>query len=267
MKKYLLSAILFLSFAGGVHANTVTRHYSISSACFVPMWDTQTYRRCDFQLYATNFVNDNWFGQCVHLPDSVKVTEFTAYVLDNQDPLDIQCDLHRAPLNDMAHQIMAIVNSSGDSSTVQTLTDTTIDYDIIDNSTYRYTVHVSLPSGDINHKFLSMRLKYETTTSGKEESKAVVPQRFSISQNRPNPSSGVTHIAYQLPKKSKVSLKVYDSSGRIVRTLVDGEQDAGHYTSTWYGKDNIAQMVPNGNYFYRLNIDGKAVTKKAILLK
>ncbi len=90
----------------------------------------------------------------------------------------------------------------------------------------------------------------------KEESKGNVPQKFGMSQNRPNPSSGVTNIAYQIPKKSKVSLKVYDSSGCIVRTLIDSEQDAGHYTSTWYGKDNSIQSVPNGNYFYRLNCPG-----------
>ena len=263
MKKYLLSIALLLLVAGGVHADT--KYHSISTAAFGPAHDTQSYWRGWKWFYATNVIGANEFYAPVCLPDSVKIVEFKAYVYDAHGSLDIYASMDAVRLDTIgAANVIAAVVSSG-ASGIQGLTDNTIDH-IVDNATYKYDIGILLPSGDSTNKFLGVSIKYETTF-GKEESKAVVPQRFDISQNRPNPSSGVTHITYQLPNKSKVSLKVYDSSGRIVRTLVDGEQDAGHYTSTWYGKDNSTQTVPNGNYFYRLNIDGKAVTKKAILLK
>lgn len=270
MKKYLLSIALFLLVAGGVHASTITRYYSISAVGYTPRFSSQTYEKFGSELYPTNTSGGAGravFCVPVYLLDSAKVTEFKAWVYDSDNTWDVKVRIERTPHdNYLSSESMAIIASSGTSGE-QEFTNNTIAHSVIDNATYNYWSYVELPSGSESNRLRSIRIKYETTTSGKEESKAVVPQRFDISQNRPNPSSGVTHIAYQLPKKSKVSLKVYDSSGRIVRTLVDGEQDAGHYTSTWYGKDNIAQMVPNGNYFYRLNIDGKAVTKKAIVLK
>lgn len=269
MKKYLLSTALFLLVAGAVHASTITKYYSIGAIAFLERWGTQDFERNDNELYARNIVwpSGAEFKAPVCLPDSAKVTEVKAWVHDADDTLDVNFELCRAQLDyTPGSETMALLKSSG-ASGEQELIDGTIDYSVINNATYLYLVKVNLRVPNSNQIFRCVRIKYEITTFGKEESKAVVPQRFSISQNRPNPSSGVTDIAYQLSKKSKVSLKVYDSSGRIVRTLVDGEQDAGHYTSTWYGKDNSTQTVPNGNYFYRLNIDGKAVTKKAILLK
>lgn len=73
------------------------------------------------------------------------------------------------------------------------------------------------------------------------------PAGFVLTQNYPNPFNPTTTINYNLAVASRVSLKVYDSAGREVATLVDREQDAGGYRVEFKG-DNLG----SGVYFYRL---------------
>lgn len=97
---------------------------------------------------------------------------------------------------------------------------------------------------------------------------------FSL-QNSPNPFTSETKISYQLPVSGKVSLKVYDIAGRIVRTLVDEHQEAGSRSVRWDRRDDSGKEVANGVYFCHLNArqtDGGQVgslhqTKRMILLK
>jgi hypothetical protein len=93
------------------------------------------------------------------------------------------------------------------------------------------------------------------------------PRSFQLSQNSPNPFNERTIISYQLPLESQVSLKVYDLTGRLVRTLRDSEEPAGFYTVAWDRKDESGRAVANGIYFYRLETPGFEATKKMILLK
>jgi hypothetical protein len=92
------------------------------------------------------------------------------------------------------------------------------------------------------------------------------PDKFSIEQNYPNPFNPTTVIRYQLPMKSKVSLRIYDLLGSDIATLVNEEQSAGWKEVQWNAKD-----VSSGIYFYRIDVNNneKTVTemKKCILLK
>jgi hypothetical protein len=74
-----------------------------------------------------------------------------------------------------------------------------------------------------------------------------LPATFAASQNYPNPFNPSTTIGYDLPKSAYVSLKIYNSLGQIVASLVDGHQGAGSYQVRWDALD-----VPSGVYFYRL---------------
>ena len=65
--------------------------------------------------------------------------------------------------------------------------------------------------------------------------------------NYPNPFNAETNISYSLAEDGNVSLKVYDISGRLVTTLVDGHMDAGEYMVAW-----DASNVSSGVYFYKL---------------
>ncbi|MBI3765159.1 MAG: S8 family peptidase, partial [Ignavibacteriales bacterium] len=89
-----------------------------------------------------------------------------------------------------------------------------------------------------------------------------VPTVYSLSQNYPNPFNPSTHIRYELPKTSVVSLKVFDVLGREVGTLVNGEQTAGRYTVPFDGS-----RLASGLYFYRLVAGEYTAMKKLMLIK
>lgn len=87
-------------------------------------------------------------------------------------------------------------------------------------------------------------------------------KEFILKQNYPNPFNPLTTIAYELPKQSKVLIRVFDALGRIIKTLVNGSQTAGKYEIVWDAADN-----PSGIYFYKLESEGVSETKKMILVK
>jgi hypothetical protein len=91
--------------------------------------------------------------------------------------------------------------------------------------------------------------------------------RFALEQNYPNPFNPSTQIRYEMPKSSRVSLKVYDQRGRLVRTLVEGEQGPGRKTVTWDGRAGNGARVASGIYFYRLQVGETIAQRKMTLLK
>ena len=88
-----------------------------------------------------------------------------------------------------------------------------------------------------------------------------------LGQNYPNPFNPTTTIKFSLPRGGHTTLKVYDVSGRLVRTLVDGPRQAGAQTMDWDGTDNAGQRVASGVYFYRLTFGSFVQNKKMTLLK
>jgi len=100
-----------------------------------------------------------------------------------------------------------------------------------------------------------------------EETTTPAPMVYFLSQNVPNPVTSITTISYTLPRTSRVSLKVYDVTGRLVKTLVDAKREAGTHTLVWNLKDAFDTRVTSGVYFYRLTGDNFTSTRKAIILK
>ncbi len=90
---------------------------------------------------------------------------------------------------------------------------------------------------------------------------------FGLSQNYPNPTRGETVIRYSIPRRSNVSLKIYDICGRLIKTLVDGRRNAGYYRVRWDGKDNGGRNVATGVYFTRLEAGENSASRKLVILK
>ncbi len=90
---------------------------------------------------------------------------------------------------------------------------------------------------------------------------------IALHQNRPNPFDLSTSISYELPRTTRVSLKLYDKAGRLVRTLVDGVEGAGLKRVVWNGKDQYGKDVANGVYFYTLESEEKTLTKKLVFVR
>lgn len=80
----------------------------------------------------------------------------------------------------------------------------------------------------------------------------LVPERFALSQNFPNPFNPETTIRFDLPVESQVRLELFDVLGQRVRTLVAGQLSAGGQRVVWDGRDEDGLAVGNGVYFYRL---------------
>ncbi len=83
----------------------------------------------------------------------------------------------------------------------------------------------------------------------------------------PNPFNPSATITYSLASMGQVTLRIYDPSGRLVATLVDGVKDAGSYAANWNGRDGNGIEAASGVYFVRLQTGGEALTRKAVLLK
>jgi len=88
-----------------------------------------------------------------------------------------------------------------------------------------------------------------------------------LHQNVPNPFNPVTSISYELNSEGPVQLQVYDLKGRLIRTLVDGDQDAGRHEKLWDGRSRDGQTAPAGVYFYRLRSSESIETRRMTLVK
>ncbi|MBS1515605.1 MAG: T9SS type A sorting domain-containing protein [Bacteroidetes bacterium] len=91
---------------------------------------------------------------------------------------------------------------------------------------------------------------------------SAVPENYSLMQNYPNPFNPVTKINFSIPKSGNAVLKVFNSSGMEVETLVNQNLTAGTY-SVDFGNSNLA----SGIYFYTLSAGGFKETKKMMLVK
>jgi photosystem II stability/assembly factor-like uncharacterized protein len=100
-----------------------------------------------------------------------------------------------------------------------------------------------------------------TGTAGIEQTGNTV-NGFTLMQNYPNPFNPTTGIAFSLPSKSFVSLKIFDVIGREIATVVSEELPAGDYSRQWN-----ATNLPSGIYFYRLQAGTFTETRKLVLLR
>jgi hypothetical protein len=85
----------------------------------------------------------------------------------------------------------------------------------------------------------------------------------------PNPFNPTTTIRYSIASAARVSLKIYNAAGQLVRTLVDEEQApaAEGLSATWDGMNDHGLPSASGVYFYKLATKGFSDTKKMVLLK
>ena len=95
-----------------------------------------------------------------------------------------------------------------------------------------------------------------------------IPTTFELGQNYPNPFNPSTTIDFTIPADMKISLTVFDITGRQIRTLVSGQFiTQGYHSILWDGKDANGSEVSAGLYIYTLNGNGFNDTKKMVMLK
>ncbi len=107
----------------------------------------------------------------------------------------------------------------------------------------------------------------DSTTIINKNPKQFAPSDYELYQNYPNPFNPTTVIKYDLLKRYKVNLSVYNLLGKKIRTLVDGLHMPGCKSITWDGKDNNGSLVSSGVYVYRLKVGNNTQSRKMIFLR
>lgn len=90
---------------------------------------------------------------------------------------------------------------------------------------------------------------------------------YELQQNYPNPFNAGTLITFALPQAERVSLAIYDVTGRLVKTLVAGDYDAGKHEIFWDGRAEDGAIVASGLYLYRLSAGSFVAQRKLTLMK
>ena len=98
------------------------------------------------------------------------------------------------------------------------------------------------------------------------------PLKTKLYPNYPNPFNPETWIPYQLAVDAKITIRIYDTAGKIVRTLFSGHQTAGYYMTRnraayWDGRNEFGEAVASGVYIYELVTPAFKRTKRLVVLK
>lgn len=99
-----------------------------------------------------------------------------------------------------------------------------------------------------------------------------VPMKTKLHANYPNPFNPETWIPYQLAEDSNLTIRIYDSSGKIVRTIHTGLQKSGYYISRdkaayWNGLNDAGEKVASGVYYYELVTPEFRQSRKLVVIK
>ena len=93
------------------------------------------------------------------------------------------------------------------------------------------------------------------------------PARLTLLPSRPNPTAGPTHFSFALPQTGAASLAMYDATGRLVRTLINGPLAAGLHRADWDGMNNQGSPASSGLYYCRLQANGTIVQRAVVLTR
>ncbi len=100
------------------------------------------------------------------------------------------------------------------------------------------------------------------------EDRVIVPQDYVLGANYPNPFNPTTTFSFTLPLDKRISVLVYDITGRLVRTLIRDETfTAGTHQATWHGVNDSGTPVSSGQYFYVLRYGNFQQARSMILIK
>ncbi|MFC2149967.1 T9SS type A sorting domain-containing protein [Calditrichota bacterium] len=94
------------------------------------------------------------------------------------------------------------------------------------------------------------------------EIESFVPDLFDLSNNYPNPFNSITRFNYDVPEDAALNISVFDVSGRLVETLISGEQKAGRHTMAWDATD-----VASGVYVVQMTAPSFTKVRKVMLVK
>ncbi|MBS4016246.1 MAG: T9SS type A sorting domain-containing protein [Candidatus Latescibacteria bacterium] len=103
-----------------------------------------------------------------------------------------------------------------------------------------------------------------------ENETSILPSLAVTNLNAPKPNptrNSFVNLSFSLAKPSQVSMKVYDASGKLIKSLVNESKSSGMYSITWNCRDEHNHRVAEGVYFCTLETDNHSSTKKLVLTR
>ena len=95
----------------------------------------------------------------------------------------------------------------------------------------------------------------------------LLPEKFLVHDNYPNPFNPITTIQYELPNYSNVKVTLFDITGRTIKEIKFGEMAPGRHAYVWDGTNDVGNLVSTGIYFFQINAGSNTAIKKMLLLK
>jgi hypothetical protein len=129
-------------------------------------------------------------------------------------------------------------------------------------SGFRLTASIRYHTGLFNNMNGGAKVYYLDYDVSIKQISSQVPEKYKLHQNYPNPFNPSTRIRFDLPSTGLTTLKIYNSLGKEVATLLNSKLSAGTYEYEW-----SASRLPSGIYFYKLMTNDFSSTKILVLLK
>jgi hypothetical protein len=167
-------------------------------------------------------------------------------------------EVYRSADNDVFERVSGLISGDGTSDTFRTFG--FLDQDVpASDVVYYYLRQIDLNGTVARSSVIEVAL---APTAVFEQ---ILPTQTALSQNYPNPFNPETSIQFDLATESMVTLRVYDLTGQVVRTLISGSLAPGSYTNLWNGRNEQGLKVGSGVYFYEL-VAGSFHSKKKMTL-
>jgi len=197
----------------------------------------------------------NMAGVIIVVPLPVELTSFTASVNDGLVTLNW---ITATEKNNSGFEVQRkTVNSWEDISFIPGHGTTTV------QNSYSYRDDISsVQSPEIKYRLKQIDLNGTFEFSSEVTVNRIAPSDFSLMQNFPNPFNPSTQINYSIPQNTHVLVKVYDSNGSEVTTLVNENKESGNYAVNFN-----ASRYSSGIYYYTITAGSFSQTKKMILMK
>lgn len=133
-----------------------------------------------------------------------------------------------------------------------------------------HDIHGQYLIWDLNH--LYSFLPYSVEPEGKQLVTLGQIKRNQLLQNYPNPFNPETWIPFRLADENPVSIDIYNSTGKLIRTIAQGTLKAGDYSAQsdaihWDGNNDEGEPVSSGIYFYTINAGDFSSTRKMLIKK
>ncbi len=128
-------------------------------------------------------------------------------------------------------------------------------------------IYVPCPPNEATFAYTTFSSDRFLSNVSDEGSEGRGPHPPPVLEAYPQPFNPTVSIRYAIPVVGRVTMRIYNVNGQVLRTLVDEYMDPGLYFEQWDGKDGDGIAVSSGVYFCRLKVDGQATVEKMLLLR